>query len=243
MGRNHPNRPTRPKPEPRRRPRTARRDRTADGEGPVRTATVRRCVATGDVLPKSLLVRFVVGPEGLIVPDIAGSLPGRGIWVRADRQCLDRAVEKGLLIRAARRTQPAGPLTVTPDLPDRTARLLHRRCLDLLGQARGAGLVVAGFEKVRSWLDGGRVALLLAAADGAADGRRKLAVLAATQPKPPAVVALFDGADLGGALGRGAIVHAAVAQGGLTDRLAAETARLAGVAGVATQPGNAVPSG
>ena len=243
MGRSHPSRPARPKPEPRRQARTARRGRAPDGEGLARTATVRRCIASGDVLPKSLLVRFVVGPEGRIVPDIAGSLPGRGIWVRADRRCLDRAVSKGLLIRAARRTQPGGSLTVAPDLPDQTARLLRRRCLDLLGQAQGAGLVVAGFEKVRAWLDGGKVALLLAAADGAADGRRKLAVLAAAQPKPPALVVLFDGADLGSALGRSAIVHAAVAQGGLTDRLAAETSRLAGVVGVAAQPGNAVPSG
>ena len=243
MGRSHPSRPAPPKPEPLRRARTARRDRTAGGEGSAPTVTVRRCIASGEVLPKASLVRFVVGPEGRIVPDIAGSLPGRGIWVRADRQCLDRSVKKGLLVRAARRREPAGPLSVAPDLSDQTARLLHRRCLDLLGQAQGAGLVVAGFEKVRSWLDGGRVALLLAAADGAADGRRKLAQLAAAQPKPPAIVALFDGADLGDALGRSAIVHAAVAQGGLTDRLAAETARLAGIAGVTAQPGNAVPSG
>ena len=152
-------------------------------------------------------------------------------------------VNKGLLSRAVRRTIPEGPLAVPSDLPDQVALLLRRRCLDLLGQAQGAGLVVAGFEKVRSWLGGGRVALLLAAADGAADGRRKLAGAAAAQANPPAVVEVFDGAELGSALGRSAIVHAAVGRGGLTDRLAAETARLVGVAGVAAQPGNAAPSG
>ena len=52
----------------------------------------RRCIATGESQPKSELVRFVVGPEGQIVPDLLNRLPGRGIYVSADRVAIDKAV-------------------------------------------------------------------------------------------------------------------------------------------------------
>ncbi|MCW5753039.1 MAG: RNA-binding protein, partial [Alphaproteobacteria bacterium] len=128
----------------------------------------RRCIATGETKGPGEMVRFVVGPEGGIVPDLAGDLPGRGIWVSARRDCLELAVRKRLFARAAR-----ADVTVPPDLADLVERLVARRALDLLGLARRAGQVVAGFEKVRERLAAGRVAVLVQAGDAAPDGRAR----------------------------------------------------------------------
>lgn len=185
----------------------------------------RRCLATRAVRPKGALIRFVVGPDGAVVPDPDGRLPGRGLWVSAERAALERAVAKRLFGRAARR-----PVTVPDDLVERVEAGLARRCVELLALARRAGLAVAGFEKVRARLRAGEAALVLAAADGAADGRGKLRALAAGLP----VIAVLDGAEIGGAFGRDHAVHVALSAGALTDRLRENLGRLAGVRGLAT---------
>jgi hypothetical protein len=184
---------------------------------------LRRCLVTREVLPKTDLVRFVVGPDAVLVPDVAGRLPGRGLWVKAERDVLAAAVAKRLFAKAARQQ-----VEMPADLVERTGALLAQRCLDLLGLARGAGQAVAGFEKVRDWLATGRAGLLLAATDGAADGRRKLAQLAQGIP----VMTLFSSAELSAALGRDNIIHAALAKGGLAERMNAEVGRLAGLRGI-----------
>jgi hypothetical protein len=188
----------------------------------IATGPLRRCLVTREVLPKTDLVRFVVGPDGVLVPDVAGRLPGRGLWVKAQRDVLAAAVAKRLFAKAAKQQ-----VEMPADLVERTGALLAQRCLDLIGLARGAGQAVAGFEKVRDWLAAGRVGVLLAAADGAADGRRKLAALAQGIP----LLALFSSVELSAALGRDNVVHAALAKGGLAERLNVEAGRLAGLRG------------
>jgi predicted RNA-binding protein YlxR (DUF448 family) len=187
-----------------------------DEKGPL-----RRCIATGESLETNRMIRFVVGPEDRLVPDIAGKLPGRGIWVTARRKALASAIEKKLFARAARR-----PVTVDPGLPATVERLVERQCLDMIGLARRAGAAVAGFDKVEAMLRRGPVGVLIAAADGAADGREKLARLAQDAP----VVALFAAAALAEAMGRnGIVVHAAIARGKLAERFLAASGRLAGL--------------
>jgi predicted RNA-binding protein YlxR (DUF448 family) len=186
---------------------------------------LRRCIATGERLDPRHMIRFVVGPEDRLVPDIAGKLPGRGIWVSAEKGALERAVAKHLFARAARRS-----VAVDPDLTAQVERLVERQCLDLLGLARRAGLVAAGFDKVGAMLGRGRGAVLIEASDGAADGREKLRRMAPDLP----VVASLPAAALAGALGReGVIVHAAIAEGGLAERFVAASQRLARLRGAA----------
>ena len=194
--------------------------RTAEDSDFPATGPLRRCIVTREVLPKESLIRFVIGPAGDLVPDISGKLPGRGLWVKAERAVLASAVAKNLFAKVARQS-----VDVPADLVDRTVVLLSHRCLDLIGLARRAGQVICGFEKVRDALRGRRVALVLAAADGAADGRGKLRALSGALP----TLALFGGADLSAALGRENVVHAAMAPGRLAERLIAESARLAGL--------------
>jgi hypothetical protein len=179
----------------------------------------RRCIVTGEVRNKSELVRFVVGPDGRVVPDVAGNLPGRGLWLTASREVVGIAVAKGRFAKAAR-----GPTVSEADLADQVGRLLARRCLDLVGLARRAGQAVTGFEKVRTCLRQNDAAVLLAASDGAGDGRAKLSGLAGSIPE----VAVFSRAELSSALGRENVVHAAVRPGGLAEKITMEAARLAG---------------
>ncbi len=191
----------------------AQRHIEADGE----TGVERRCLVTGEVLPKAGLVRFVVSPDGEVVPDIAERLPGRGLWLTAQRDIVTAAVAKRLFGRAARR-----PVIVDEALADRVEMLLVARCRDLIGLARRAGEAAMGFVKVERMLAAGVAGLLLGAADGARDGRGKLRALAPDAMERSQLTA----AELGAAFGRDWVVHAALRGGRLADALARELDRL-----------------
>lgn len=181
----------------------------------------RRCIASGEVRDKEDLLRFVVDPGGSLVPDPAGRLPGRGLWLSPRRDMLEKACARNLFAKAAK-----AAVRLPEDLPERTEWALRRRFLELLGLANRAGQVAAGFQKVKDRIAAGEVALLVHAVDGAEDGRRKIGGLAAAgQPAVP-VVKFFTAVELGQALGRDHAVHVAVLPGGLAERLKAEARRL-----------------
>jgi uncharacterized protein len=175
---------------------------------------------TGAIGDRGALLRFVVAPDGTVVPDIEARLPGRGLWLTPRRDIVDRAVARRAFARAARR-----PVTVPPELADRIEALLARRCCDNLGLTRRAGLAVAGFERVGEAIRRGRVGLLLAALDAVGGGSGRLAALGGGL----ATVRVLTAAELGAAFGRECIVHAAVADGPLCRRLALDLSRLAGL--------------
>ena len=180
---------------------------------------IRKCLASGENRAKAALVRFVVGPDNGLYPDIAENLPGRGLWVSADRASINQAVRDRKFSRAARQQ-----VDVAPDIADRVEGLLAKRAMDLLGLARRSGSVIAGFEKVRAQLKGGKAAVLIAAGDASADGRRKLRALAGELP----LIELFSNSELSLALGRENVVHAALVSGRLTGHFLKECDRLAG---------------
>jgi predicted RNA-binding protein YlxR (DUF448 family) len=199
---------------------------TRGGAARERTEPERRCIATGVSGPTARLVRFVLGPGGEVVPDLAARLPGRGVWLTAERALVDRAVAKRLFARAFR-----APATAPADLADRLEALLARRVVELIGLARKAGQAVTGFEKVRARLKEGGVAALIEASDGAPDGRDKLARIA---PDVPVIDAL-DAQELGLAFGRDFAIHAALDRGGFADRVIGEAARLGGLRSAGTK--------
>jgi len=184
----------------------------------------RRCIATGEVYPATELLRFVVGPDGTVMPDPGEKMPGRGIWCLPRRDMLEHARRRRRFARAAR-----APVTVPADLADRAAALLAQRCCDRLGLARRSGHVTAGFAKVRAVLAADRAALLLQARDGAADGKAKLARLAHARAPELPVFELFPATDQGAAIGRDPVVHIAVQPGGHADILRRDCSRLAGL--------------
>src|SRR5579872_5908340 len=119
-------------------------------------APLRRCIVTGSVRPKAELVRFVVDPEGRIVPDVAARLPGRGLWTAARRDIVKQAATKRMFARAAR-----AQVAADERLADQVERLLAARCCETLGLARRAGQAVAGFVKVRTLAASGGAAVLV----------------------------------------------------------------------------------
>lgn len=183
---------------------------------------IRRCLASGERLPQDCLLRFVVGPDGTLVPDLAGRLPGRGLWIRPDKGLLERAVARKLFARSARM-----PVIVPEDLIDRLGGALRRRCRDSLGLARRAGLVAAGHDKARGPLERGQAALLLQASDGSLPQRAKLANLGRGRCPGLEVIEILTAEELGDALGRGPTVHVALLPGGLAERVRLDCARLA----------------
>lgn len=192
---------------------------TRGGRQDERDAPERRCIVTGETGPKAGLVRFVLSPEGVVVPDLAGKLPGRGMYVTAGRAEIETAVRKGLFARAAR-----APATAPADLADQVEDALARRVIELVSLARKAGYAVAGFEKVKDWLAQGKARVLLQASDGSDRGKGKL-----WTPEGGRWFGCLTASELGLAFGRDYVIHGALASGGLGNRVVEEAAKLTSV--------------
>lgn len=176
------------------------------------------------VRPKSALVRFVVGPEGALIPDVRERLPGRGLWTSARRDAVEGAVKRGLFAKAARMK-----VAVPAGLAEMVEGLLARHALDLLGLARKAGLVAAGARQAEAALNNGRAMLLLEASD--ASPREAARWRSRAKAQDIAVVQCFSATELGLALGRENVVHAAMSAGPLAQRFHDESVRLGGFRG------------
>jgi hypothetical protein len=187
----------------------------------------RRDIVTGEVMPEERLVRFVPGPDGTVVADIGRKLPGRGLWVEAKRESVDAAAKRGGFSRAAK-----AKLTAPADLSDQVERLLKARVLNGLGLARRAGDLTFGFEKASSAIEHGKVAWMVEAADGSADGRRKLLQAAkrslVTGLPQPRLLGVFNAEELGLALGLGNVIHLAFLAGRGAVRWTVDVERLSG---------------
>jgi hypothetical protein len=210
----------------RRRNTTEAADQVAEDE-PEETGPLRRCIVTRERLPKERMIRFVVGPGRVLVPDLIATLPGRGIWLSASGDVLETARAQGGLGRAFARAA-RGPVTVPPDLPAVLEAALIRRIGELLGLARRAGQAVAGFDKAREFMRTGRARLVLQASDGSAGERARFL---SGVGDSVVVLAPVSAAVLGRVFGRDHVVHVAIAVGRLGERLAVEAGRLSGLRG------------
>jgi len=179
----------------------------------------RKCIATGEVQPKFGLIRFVAGPDGQLVPDIWGKLPGRGVYVSADRKIIEQAVAKKLFARGLKQ-----PVQVPDGLTDEIERQLVRRVVDLISMARKSGDAVAGYEKVKGWLGTEQATVLVQALDGSGRGKSKLST-----PHFGHYIGCLSADELGMAFGRQTVIHAALASGGLSKRIVEEAQRLQGM--------------
>jgi len=179
----------------------------------------RKCIATGEVQPKFGLIRFVAGPDGQLVPDIWGKLPGRGVYVTADRKIIEQAIAKKLFARGLKQ-----PVQVPDGLTDEIERQLVRRVVDLISMARKSGDAVAGYEKVKGWLGTEQATVLVQALDGSGRGKSKLST-----PHFGHYIGCLSADELGMAFGRQTAIHAALASGGLSKRVVEEAQRLQGM--------------
>jgi uncharacterized protein len=183
----------------------------------------RRDLVSGQVMEEARLIRFVAGPDGVVTPDLARKLPGRGLWVAADRASVETAARKGGFSRSAK-----AKLSAPADLADQVDRLLAKRVLDSIGLARRAGDLTSGFEKASAAIASGKAAWMIEASDGAADGRRKLLQVARRVSPSPRLAGLFTADELSLALGLGNVIHLVFLAGRGANRWTTEVERLSG---------------
>lgn len=189
----------------------------------------RKCIATGLALgPKDPAIRFVLAPDKSIVADLAHKLPGRGAWVTAERQALQRALTKGLFARAFKETARLPADLDADGFIAHVAAGLRVRALSALGLARRAGASVQGFEKLKAGLKKGEVIVYIYASDSAPDGRDKMLRLVQALDRPCPAVGYFSGIELDQALGSSNIVHLGLTKQGIATGLLRESARLGG---------------
>lgn len=178
----------------------------------------RRCLAAGAARPRGGLIRFVVGPDATLYPDLAEKLPGRGLWVSADRAALQSAVARKLFAKAARAS-----VKVPDDLVEQIEAGLRRRLAEQIGLARRAGKAVAGYEKVSEWLKRGEAGLILRASDGSSTtlGDLKLSDVGVLMP--------LTADEMGAPFARSAAVNVAIAKGAMAERIGREALRVIGL--------------
>jgi predicted RNA-binding protein YlxR (DUF448 family) len=191
--------------------------------GPRARGTERLCIATRTVRPVSELIRFVIGPGGEAVPDLKCKLPGRGVWVTARQDVLADAIKRKVFTRGFKRD-----VRLSPDLLERTGRLLERAVVDALAIAAKAGCTASGFARVETALLDDEIVAVLHAADAAPDGVKKLDAALRRNPKGGSIIVVrtLTGAQLDLALGRPNVVHAALLAGPVSDTFVMRLRRL-----------------
>ncbi|MEM9180675.1 MAG: RNA-binding protein [Pseudomonadota bacterium] len=184
---------------------------------------VRQCAVTRERLAPDALIRFVRSPDGIVVPDVFGKLPGRGAWVTADRKIFEDGLQQGVFSRAFK--AQSSPMD---DIFGEVERQLVQRCKGLLGMAKKSGVAVLGFDQVRAYIRKQPPGWLLEASDGAEDGRNKVHFLAKAIYEDVKVAGALSSAELGMAFGREHVIHALLEQGSLADAFAVAYRRLTG---------------
>jgi uncharacterized protein len=197
----------------------------SDGDEERNGGPLRLCAVSRSPRPVDDLIRFVLGPEGSIVPDLARRLPGRGVWVDARRDRVEAAVRQRAFARSLRR-----PAFAAEDLASQVEGLMARRLAEAISLARKAGLLVVGFAQVDALIERGRAVLLIHAADAGKDGAAKLSRkfegLLGCGRATQAIVTDLTGQQLDLAIGRSNVVHAAASAGGASQRIQREAGRL-----------------
>ena len=177
----------------------------------------RMCIVTREVMDEAQLIRFVRGPDDAVVPDINRKLPGRGVWVGLSKKRVAEAVKRQAFRRGLGETSLAGL-----DLPDQVGGLLRKAAVSYISLAKKAGEAVTGTAKVGEMVATGRARIVIHAREAAQNGRQKIDNLSGPSVE---TLSLFTSTELDLAFGRANVIHAAVAKGGLAEKLLQATRR------------------
>lgn len=186
------------------------KQRTEDSE--------RKCLATGERAPKSGLVRFVVSPDGIVTPDLAERLPGRGLWLSANRAVFSDVIKRKLFARAAK-----ADVTVSANLDEQVEQLLVKKCQDTIGLAKRSDLLTIGFDRVLECLGRGRAGIVVISAD-AGGGKHEVIAEAGNRT----VVGGLTSEEMGAPSGKGVVSFMFIERGGLAKAMQRDCERLAG---------------
>lgn len=181
----------------------------------------RTCIVTRTEKSPDELIRFVIGPDLEVVPDLNRELPGRGVWILPERSLVDQAVQKGLFARGFKQKVKA-----SPDLPEMVEKLLRDHIFGLLSLARKAGTLVAGQVKVEQEIKSECVSIILHATDKKGDGKRKINQLAEQSARELKTCEIFTSVELDKVSGRANTAHVALKESGITDKIGARIAKL-----------------
>jgi hypothetical protein len=190
------------------------------------TDSERTCIVTRQIRAPSEMLRFVIGPDESVVPDLKRNLPGRGVWVTAQKPIVAEAVKRQAFAKSFKAKARAAAT-----LADDVDRLLEQGALQSLSICNKAGLVSTGSAKVEKAIASAPVAAMVHATDGGPDGIRKIGQ-ALTRTYGEAAVAvpriiLFASGQLDLALGRSNVIHAALKSGAASKAFLERCRRLA----------------
>ncbi len=182
----------------------------------------RQCAVTRETHPQTDMIRFARSPDGVAIPDIHGKLPGRGVWITANRETMNAATPAvfGRSFKADTRT--------IENLSAIIEQQIAEQCIGLIGMGKKSGQVVLGFDQVRAYLRSCEPGWLLEASDGAADGRNKVHFLAKAIYEDVNVAGALSSAELGMAFGRDSVIHALFETGRLANSFGIAYRRLIG---------------
>lgn len=166
---------------------------------------VRRDIISGESLPEIELIRLAIAPDGTVLPDLGMKLPGRGVWVRAEREAVETAMAKGHIARSAKRK-----VSVPDNLAEIIAGGLRDRLLSMVGMAKRSGVLVTGFDSVKTALHAEEPSFRIAASESSRDGRNKLRVISKAIWDPKPVIGCFNASELGRAVGLDDFTHGLV---------------------------------
>jgi predicted RNA-binding protein YlxR (DUF448 family) len=188
----------------------------------------RRCVALGEIRDPRDMVRFAKSPDNIVVPDIAGKLPGRGVWVSADKVLMHKAIKSGAFARGFK-----SKVCLPEDLSEQVEAGLRRSVLALISMAKKSGQIAVGFDQTIGMAREGALGLRLEAANGSSDGRSKIRTLSRAVARElelgdPPIIGCFTKTELGETMGRDKLVHAGIKRGKLCKKLRDEAGRLSG---------------
>ncbi len=188
----------------------------------------RKCIATGETADPNALIRFALSPNGVVTPDIAAKLPGRGVWLTPEKTVLEKAIKTNAFVRGFKRA-----VNIPDNLADIVAELLSQNVINMIGMAKKSGQLLLGFDQVHKAASQTALAIRIEARNGSPDGRGKIRTLSKAVNRElgmplPIVIGCFDSHVLGNACGRDNIVHAAIKPGKFASNLSDLTGKLSG---------------
>ena len=180
--------------------------------------TTRKCIVSGEILPKEALLRFCITPDNEVVPDFKKRLPGKGIYVSNAKTLLDKAISANIFSKAAKKkVHPMADLSAVVE------KLLRHNALQAVSLARKAGVVVFGLDKVLDVIKREKAAFVLEAKGAGADGHQRVLLVA----KNMEIFQVLETEELDQALNKENTVHAAILKSEMAQMVNVELRKLA----------------
>ncbi len=182
--------------------------------------TERRCIISKQPLDPKYALRLVVDPNGQIIFDLKGKLPGRGYWIAANRDVINV-----LQTNRKKRQQIFGGAILPENFHASLEIALKNHIIQQIGLARRAGIICFGFEKIKEWIQSNKVALALIASDASEAETQRLKIKNFGCP----FFELLSGEELAAVFSHSYIAYMVFNSGNLTENIYNSSSRLQGL--------------